>query len=296
MSAIASLLHAHWAIEPSWLSRLAALAQRDHSHPSVREAQPWQKRDYEHMAGPGASKLNGTQRTSLVDGVAVLPVSGPILPYANFMTEMSGASSCAVMGNDLAVAVRSNEVGAILLLVDSPGGAVTGVSDLARRVAEASRVKPVMAYVPGSCCSAAYWIASQASEIAVDPTAVIGSIGVVVAQTKQVRPDSAGYIQIEVVSSNAPNKRPDVTEEAGLAEVRGTLDALEKLFIADVARGRKVTPSQVVERFGKGGLKIGMNAKTAGMVDRVQTFDFTMNGMRKVAREQIERQRVKNAR
>lgn len=296
MSAIASLLHAHWAIEPSWLPRLAALAQRDHSHPSVREAQPWQKRDYEHVAGPGASKLTGTQRTSLVDGVAILPVSGPIFPYANLMTELSGASSCSVMSTDLGMAVRSNEVGAILLLVDSPGGAVTGIADFARRVSDAARIKPVMAYVPGTCASAAYWIASQASEIAVESTAVIGSIGVVVAHSKQVRPDASGSIEIEIVSANAPNKRPDVMEEAGLAEVRRTLDDLERIFISDVARGRKITSAQVIDKFGKGGVKVGMAAKIAGMVDRVQTFDFTMNGMRKVAKEQLERQRGQNRR
>ncbi|WP_275787699.1 S49 family peptidase [Pararhizobium gei] len=297
MSAIDSLLQTHWAIEPTWLPRLAALAQRDNGSPTVREVQPWQKRDYEHMAGPGATKLTGGHRASLVDNVAIIPVMGPIFPRANMMTEMSGATSCNMLAIDLAAAINNNsEVGAILLLVDSPGGAVTGIADFANKVAEAARIKPVMAYVQGQACSAAYWIASAASEVAVDRTAVVGSIGVVVATARQVAAGQSGYLDVEIVSTNAPNKRPDLGANEGVAEVRRTLDALERIFIADVARGRKVTASQVVEKFGKGGLMVGLEAKSAGMVDRVQTLEFTMQGLRRVAKDWITQRRVKSAR
>jgi ClpP class serine protease len=64
---------------------------------------------------------------------------------------------------------------------------------------------------------------------------MVGSIGVVAGMTKQVAPDQNGEISIEIVSSNAPNKRPDPTDSAGRAELQQLVDAIEALFIADVA-------------------------------------------------------------
>jgi hypothetical protein len=67
-----------WAIDPSWLPLLSALAQRNHAAPEVQAAQDWQKRDFDLMAGPGAQRLPGAQRAYMIDGVAVIPVTGPI--------------------------------------------------------------------------------------------------------------------------------------------------------------------------------------------------------------------------
>jgi len=58
-----------WAIEPSWLPLLAALAQRDQATLDIVAAREWQKRDYDLMAGPGAQKLANAQRAYVIDGV-----------------------------------------------------------------------------------------------------------------------------------------------------------------------------------------------------------------------------------
>ena len=52
------------------------------------------------MAGPGAQRLAGTSRAFLVDGVAILPITGPIFPRANMMTEYSGATSINTLTDD----------------------------------------------------------------------------------------------------------------------------------------------------------------------------------------------------
>lgn len=275
-----------WAIVPGWLPLIAALAQRNHGAPEVAGAGDWEKRDYDLMAGPGAQRLPGAQRAYLVDGVAVLPVVGPIFPRANMMTEMSGATSVTMLQNDHRAALANPDVGAIMLMIDSPGGAVSGISAFADTVAAGSKKKQTVAFVSGQACSAAYWIGSSAPEIVIDKTGLVGSLGVVIGMSKQVEADRDGYLDLEIVSSNAPNKRPDPTAEEGLAEIRGTLDAIEKQFVAAVARGRNVSVDKVLSDFGKGGVKVGSDAVSAGMADRVQSYDATLTAMRRAVANQ----------
>lgn len=271
-----------WAIVPANLELIARIAQRHHNAVDPSKGEPeYQRRDYLQMAGPGAQPIPGAQRAYAIDGVAVIPVIGPIFPRANMMTAYSGATSVTMLQNDFKVALDNSAIGAIMLMIDSPGGAVSGIKAFADQVAAGSKKKRTVAYVSGAACSAAYWIATAASEISMDPTAMVGSIGVVAAIPVQVAPDSNGEMWIEVVSTNAPNKRPDPTSEDGRAEVVTMLDDLEHMFVADVARGRKVSTETVLAEFGKGGVKIGSKAVKAGMADRVRSYDAELADMRR---------------
>lgn len=271
-----------WAIQPGALQQMAAILAR-HQAPldSTQEQPAWLKRDYELMAGPGTQRLAGTSRTFLIDGVAVMPITGPIFPRANMMTEFSGATSISMLAADYQRALTSDEVGAVLFMIDSPGGAVSGIQAFADQVASGAKKKLTSAFVAGTAASAAYWIASAAGEIAIDRTGIVGSIGVVAGVPVQVAPDGNGDMWLEIVSTNAPNKRPDPMSEEGLAEIVSTLDALETLFIADVARGRGTTATKVKAEFGAGGVKVGADAVKAGMADKVQSYDATLTALRR---------------
>jgi ClpP class serine protease len=218
----------------------------------------------------------------LRDGVGMLPVLGPVFPRANIMTEFSGATSLDIAAADLRALQASPEVRSILMVMDTPGGAVAQVNDFARLVA--SSAKPVSAHVTGLCCSAGYWIASQAAGgISLDPTGVVGSIGVLISTSYQVEPDMMGRRELDIASSNAPNKRPDLSTEEGRAQIRQMLDGIEAVFIQTVARGRGVSEATVRSEFGQGGTKTGKDAKAAGMVDRVEA-DGLDGAIRRLAR------------
>ena len=270
-----------WAIVPADLHNIITIVQRHQLPAADQETPAYIKRDYELMAGPGAQRLAGSSRAFLVDGVAVIPVTGPIFPRANMMTEMSGATSISTLADDYRRALAADEAGAILLLLDSPGGAVSGIQAFADMLAAGAKKKMTTAFVSGTAASAAYWIAAAATDIVIDRTGMVGSIGVVAAIPLQVAHDGKGEVTVEIVSSNAPNKRPDVTSESGQSEVRGMIDAIEKVFIADVAKGRKTTSAKVISDFGGGGVKVGADAVTAGMADRVQSYEQTLNTLRK---------------
>ena len=214
-----------WAIRPDYLHFLASLASLDRDGRAARrsaEGEDWFRLDLQAAAGPAAQRLEGARYTMLTrDGVAIVPVVGPIFPRANLMTEMSGSGcSASMLARDLQIARDSDEVGAILLMVDSPGGSPTGINALADQIYAMRGTKRLVAHVSGSAASAAYWLVSAAGEIAVDKTGMLGSIGVLAAISKQVEPDAQGNLAIEIVSSNAPNKRPDPQAEDGQAEIR----------------------------------------------------------------------------
>ncbi|NFV80006.1 S49 family peptidase [Magnetospirillum aberrantis] len=287
MRAFQALTSEPWAIEPSWLPILAALAQRNHGAPELKAVEGWSKRDYDLFAGPAGRRLEGARYTMVTDGgVAIIPVFGPIFPRANMMTEYSGAASATQLQADHAIALRHPDVGAVMMLYDTPGGAVSGINALADQINAGKKSKYTMSYVSGTAASAGYWLASQGHEIAGERTAMVGSIGVVAAMPKQVEADGDGYLTVEVVSSNAPNKRIDPTTDDGQAKVREMLDAIEAEFIADVARGRGIKAADVPERYGQGGVLVGAAAKAAGMIDKIQSYEASVAALSRMVANQ----------
>jgi len=279
---LAAIRSEPWAIVPGYLDAIEAIALRVIEHPALIEVERdgHQARFLEASTRMG-DRAPGTRTAALRDGVGSLPVFGPVFPRAGGMAT-SGATTLDAVAADLRALEASPEVRTILMVVDSPGGAVSGVHDFARVVA--SITKPLSVHVTGQCCSAAYWFSSQApGGISVDPTSLVGSIGVCMSTSYQEGPDSSGRRSIDITSTNAPNKRPDLSTPEGQASLRATLDAIESVFIAAVAKGRNVTEAHVRAEFGKGGTLTGKDAKAAGMVDRVEP-DGLDGAIRRLAR------------
>lgn len=228
--------------------------------------------DPEALAAKVGRPLENTRRVTVRDGVAVVPVLGPIFRYANLLTMVSGATSSQVLATDLRTAVDDPAVLAIALDVNSPGGQVDGTSELAKHIRAASERKPLVAYVGGRAASAAYWLASAAGAIVVDETAELGSIGVLASFVDTSERDRLEG-RHEFVSSQSPGKRPDVATDAGRALVQARVDRLAAEFIAAVARYRGTDPATVAERFGRGDVLVGTDAIAVGMADRLGTLE-----------------------
>ncbi|WP_349595133.1 S49 family peptidase [Azospirillum argentinense] len=253
--------------------------------PTDGDIAAWNKALMPIAAGPSTRALEGgSGRAMVVDGVACIPVVGPIFPRDNYLTRYGFATSITGLLRDLHAAASDDGVSAILEVIDSPGGAVSGVNGLADQLFAVRSVKPLAAHSTGTAASGAYWLGSQAERFTIERTGIVGSIGVVVCMPKQVEPDSGGDMWFDIVSSNAPNKRPDPSTDAGSEEIVATLDALESQFIADVARGRGVTTEKVAADFGKGGTKVGAAAVQAGMVDGISSLDAAIARMARVGK------------
>ena len=284
MNILQWIMEHKWAITPSALETILAIVEKDNSLSIETIAKSmhgsaWDRYlkdgefDFGALEGNDYPILDGTRRVSFADGIALLPVVGPIFPRANLMT-MSGGVSVQSLSYDFNVALKSSSVDAIILNIDSPGGEITGINDFADMIYNARNVKPIIAYVYGLGASAAYWIASSASEIVVSSTAELGSIGVVAGYTDRSKEQEKRGIQnIEIVSSNAPNKRPDPSTTGGRAQIQELVDNLESVFTGTVARNRGITQEQVLSDFGQGKMFVGETAISQGLADRIGSLE-----------------------
>lgn len=219
-------------------------------------------------------KLDNTRTVTERGGVAIIPITGPIFRYANLFSEISGGTSVQVLAKDLRAALDSPDVRAILLNIDSPGGDANGINEFAAMVYAARGKKPITAYIGGMGCSAAYWVASAADSIICDATALVGSIGVIASMPAGDDPSEVIFI-----SSQSPRKRESPTTEEGRASIQSTIDAMADVFVGRVAEYRGVSTDTVLSDFGQGGIFVGQHAVTAGLADRLGSFEATLAGM-----------------
>lgn len=270
-----------WAILPDYLAGIEALAER-----AMRaDALAWLEGDghaarlagnLDAVAAVG-TRLEGARMSTVRDGTAVIPVFGPIFPRANLVNSSAGGTSLDAIMADLRVAQGSPSVERILMVFDTPGGVVSGLGEAAMAIREAS--KPITGFVTGIAASAGYWLASQVSELVMEPAASVGSIGVVMSMSRQVQPGADGRQAYEITSSGAPRKRLDPSTDEGRAAIQEELDAIEGVFVGDVAAGRKKSPGYVRRDFGQGGMLPAARAVEVGMADRIGTLEATLNGL-----------------
>lgn len=229
----------------------------------------------------GGAKIDNARYMTLRQGVAIIDVYGPIARRANLFSAISGGTSIDLLARDVQLALDSPAVQSLLFVFDSPGGEVTGTSELAALLYASRGTKPMRGYIDGMACSAAYWLASALDSLTINDTALAGSIGVVMTMPD---PTKSTAKDLEIVSSQSPNKRPDVSTEAGRSQIQALVDATADVFIGAVALHRGVTADTVVNDFGAGGVLVGQHAVAAGLVDSVGSFESTFAALRGASR------------
>ncbi|WDG74370.1 S49 family peptidase [Pseudomonas chlororaphis] len=234
------------------------------------------------LATKRGEQLEDTRKVTMRNGVAVVPVVGPIFRYANLFTEISGATSTQILATDIQRALDDPKVRSIVLNIDSPGGVASGINELAEMIYAGRARKRIVAYIGGIGASAAYWIASAASEIVIDEASLAGSIGVVVEAVVENEKVS-GRTRYQIVSRNAPNKRPDLNTEEGRAKLGETIDALGEVFVGKVARNLGVAAEKVPEMGDHGGIRVGADAVKHGLAHRVGSLESLITELAKPA-------------
>ncbi|SNT42564.1 Peptidase family S49 [[Luteovulum] sphaeroides subsp. megalophilum] len=217
-------------------------------------------------------------RFTVARGLAVVPVRGILTPNMAQYERWFGWATYHGLAETLAHLAASEDAAAIVLEIDSPGGLVTGIEAAAEAIAAAAVVKPVHALVSPLAASAAYWLASQASEIVMTPGAVAGSIGVALTAAAHVQPGANGAQIFEMSSRHARAKRPDASTEAGRAELQRSLDEAEAAFHAAVSAGRAIPAAELAARLSvtddpqDGGATFrAPEAIRRGLADRTET-------------------------
>ena len=220
------------------------------------------------QAVTGGKVLEGSDFARVINGVAIVPVKGPLMRSFSYWMW-----SYEEILRDIRLAQRDEDVSAIVLEIDSPGGLVSGCADMARAI-RMSGPKPIEAFVGGLGASAAYWVASATDRITLGSGAVIGSLGSV-KEYVDMEPmfEKMGARIIRVVAEQSPNKRLDPDSDEGRAEMQALVNASGAEFVAAVAEYRGVTEAEVLERFGQGLVFDVDEAIRRGMADRRGTLD-----------------------
>ena len=214
---------------------------------------------------------------SSTPGIAVVPVHGTLVKRTAGLDAASGLTSYTEIAAMLDSALADPQIAGILLDIDSPGGEASGSFELARRVREASAVKPVWAVANDSAYSAAYAIGSAANRLIVSETGGVGSIGVIALHIDQsVKDAKDGYRYTAVTAGTHKNDfspHQPLTDEAK-AELQAEVDRLYGLFVDHVGSMRTLATDDV--RATEAGLFFGANAIAAGLADAVGTFESAL--------------------
>lgn len=214
-----------------------------------------------------------------IGSVAVIPVRGVISRRMNMMSEISGGTSIEQLTASFRQAVDDPGVKTILLDIDSPGGGVEGVPELAAEILAARQSKKVTAVADDMAASAAYWLASAANEICVTPSGSVGSIGVFAAHEDISKMMEFEGVNVSLISAGKykteANPYQPLSAEAR-ASLQSQVDEFYGMFVKAVAKGRNTTQTSVREGFGQGRMVLAEQAVKAGMADRVETMDQAM--------------------
>ena len=265
--AIQAMLYEPCMIERSAYEAIRAAIEK---HDTSRETLAVVIDNTKAVATRPGKPIENARRATHRDGVATIPIRGPIVRHGSFLSSLCGLTSVDAIAHDLQLAVDNPGIKQICLEFDSPGGQVTGIAELAHAIRKTSATKPVTGFVDGVACSAAYYLASACPEIVSSAWGRTGSIGVICA----IPPKAEGKNEpVEFVSSDSPMKNPDPNTDAGRAEYQALVDEMASLFIADVAAFRGTDVETVKSEFGRGGTKIGESARAAGMVDRLGDYE-----------------------
>lgn len=257
MNVLRAFLSMHWAMTPEAMRLCHRILTRQGAGP-------------EAVAAELGHPLENSWTASVRDGIAYIPVVGPMIRYANSFKAISGATSYETIARDLRAALVDGSVRGIVLNLDTPGGELSGCLDVAEQIRQADERKPVYALASGTCASAGYALAAATRRIVGNPSSITGSLGVCLAiedDTEAKR--EAGIRDIEIVSSQSPYKNLDPSTDEGRAALQLVVNDLATVYGGAIARYRGLSDGEVFERYGAGRVIVGEKALAAGLIDEI---------------------------
>ncbi|MBW4685434.1 MAG: signal peptide peptidase SppA [Komarekiella atlantica HA4396-MV6] len=218
--------------------------------------------DYAQVPG----KSLGVDRNSK-NKIAVVYVEGEIVDGRGETGEVGGDRFAKIF-NKLR---QDNDVKAVILRINSPGGSATAAEIMQREVRLTREVKPVVVSMGDVAASGGYWIASDSNRIFAEPNTITGSIGVfgVLLNGQKLANDNGitwDSVKTGRYADSQTASRPKSPQE--LALYQRSVNRIYNMFLNKVSQGRKL-PEQKVAEIAQGRVWSGMAAKEIGLVDEI---------------------------
>ncbi len=207
--------------------------------------------------------------------VAVIFGTGMIVNGGEALYRQGDLVTSGGMAKAIHSAADDDDIKAIILRLDSPGGSGSASDIIWREVVEARKKKPVFASVSDMAASGGYYIAVAADTIIAPPNSLVGSIGIYAGKFSWKDLYEKIGVKKEMIKrgKNADffsETRPFTPEQRQI--LSDFLLAFYRDFVRKVANGRGMTPEQV-EKIAKGRVWTGLAGKENGLVDVLGDFD-----------------------
>lgn len=216
----------------------------------------------------------------VVNGIAVLPVSGTLVHKLGGMRPFSGMTGYDGITARLQQAISDPEVTGVLLDIDSPGGQAAGAFDCADMIYRLGQQKPIWALMNDVACSGAMLLASACSRRLVTQTARIGSVGVVMAHASY-----AGQLEqegVEITLLYSGKHKTDLNPCQALpddvrTDYQQKMDATRQMFADRVAQytglsAEAVMATEAAIYDGQAGIEVGLADEMVNAADAISVM------------------------
>jgi signal peptide peptidase SppA len=264
---LAALRSTPWAATPETIQAIRdVLCARLTGGPGSRASGLYDDDDDEHSE-PVAPR---PPYVIAAPGVAYVEARGIVGKHLSGMETACGGLCLDHLAARLALAHADPGVASVVLHIDSPGGTVPGVPELAAKIRAWSAAKPIYAFTDTLCASAGYWLAAACSGIFTTPTATLGSIGVYMAAVDDSENwAKEGYKLVLIQAGKwkaAGHPGSQITPEQ-IALWQQTTDAIYAMFTADVRTGR----AGIADETMQGQCFMGAAAVQVALADQLVT-------------------------
>jgi signal peptide peptidase SppA len=227
------------------------------------------------------------------DGIAIIPIEGTLVHKAYGLDAASGMRSYVDLQNEIEDAATDPAIKGVLLDVDSLGGEVAGIFELADVIYEARQTKPIFALANANAFSGAYLLASGAQRVYAGQSSGLGSIGVIVTHLDVSANDEQRGFKYTILHAGARkadfNPHVPLSDEAR-ASIEAELNRTHGMLVKAVARNRGMSESAIRET--DAARYFGDEAIPVGLADRMGTKASALYDLRQTtARPTISTQR-----
>lgn len=234
------------------------------------------------FAAPSKRRAYPDPGYDLIGDVALIPITGTLVQKNGTVRPYSGMTGYDGIRQALALALDDPAVAKVALDIDSPGGEVAGLFDLADAIYGARGEKPIWAVLDEVAYSAAYAIASAADHITVPRTGAGGSIAIITAHVDLSRALDKEGIKVTLITSEGADRKTDGRPELPLSEdayaaVKAQIDDMGALFYETVARNRGLTADKVKDL--KAATFLGSRSLDVGLADAVMAPDAAFRAL-----------------
>ncbi|MFC1798433.1 signal peptide peptidase SppA [Thermodesulfobacteriota bacterium] len=174
---------------------------------------------------------------------------------------------------------EDDSIKAIVMRIDSPGGAVGPSQEIYREIKKTIKAKTVIASLGTLAASGGYYIASGTNGIIANPGTITGSIGVIMGYTDfQQILQKIGLVPIVFKSGAYKDMGSPVRDMTDQEKkiLQGFVDKIHRQFVRDVAAGRKKDLDEI-GRMADGRIYTGEEAKQLGLVDRLGNLNDSID-------------------